>query len=97
MEVHLRDRISRYRLKMTCQHQKIRKLGKKVRKLKKSSNFVKGREAIQMLAKNTHEHAKVVEALKRELEEARDTQEKLKQESAIAAHEKEGWMQERVS
>ncbi|KAJ0444312.1 hypothetical protein HanOQP8_Chr16g0629121 [Helianthus annuus] len=90
MEARLRDRISRYRLKMTWQHQKIRKLGKKVRKLKKSSNFDKGREAIRM-------QAKVVEALKKELEEARDTQEKLKQESATAAREKEGWMQERVS
>ncbi|MFS8027083.1 hypothetical protein Hanom_Chr16g01494441 [Helianthus anomalus] len=92
MEARLRDRISRYHLKndlSATQHQKIRKLGKKVRKLKKSSNFDKGREAIRM-------HVKVVEALKKELEEARDTQEKLKQESATAAREKEGWMQERA-
>ncbi|MFS8027093.1 hypothetical protein Hanom_Chr16g01494541 [Helianthus anomalus] len=83
-EVRLRDRISRYRLK-------------KVRKLKKPSQSDNGRETIQMLAKNTHEHAKVVEALTKELEEARDTQEKLKQERATAAHEKDSWTQERVS
>ncbi|KAF5761399.1 hypothetical protein HanXRQr2_Chr16g0764661 [Helianthus annuus] len=94
-EVCLRDRISRYRLKMTCQHQKIWKLKKKVRKLKKSSQSDNRRETIQMLEKNTHEHAKVVEALTKELEEARDMQEKLKQERATAAHEKDSWTQER--
>ncbi|KAJ0682661.1 hypothetical protein HanPI659440_Chr16g0649891 [Helianthus annuus] len=96
-EVCLRDRISRYRLKMTCQHQKIWKLKKKVRKLKKSSQSDNGRETIQMLEKNTHEHAKVVEALTKELEETRDMQEKLKQERATAAREKDSWTQERVS
>ncbi|MFS8027096.1 hypothetical protein Hanom_Chr16g01494581 [Helianthus anomalus] len=96
-EIRLRDRISRYRLKMTCQHQKIWKLKKKVRKLKKPSQSDNGRETIHMLEKKTREHAKVVEALTKELEEARDMQEKLKQERATAAREKDSGTQERVS
>ncbi|KAJ0439266.1 hypothetical protein HanHA300_Chr16g0623401 [Helianthus annuus] len=73
-EARLRDRISRYRLRMTDQAAKNAKLAKKVRKLKKlkkTTPVEKGTEAIRMLAKNTIEHAKVVEALEKELENAR--------------------------
>ncbi|KAM0048326.1 hypothetical protein Hdeb2414_s0008g00273161 [Helianthus debilis subsp. tardiflorus] len=73
-EARLRDRISRYRLRMTDQVAKNAKLAKKVRKLKKlkkTTPVEKGTEAIRMLAKNTIEHAKVVEALEKELENAR--------------------------
>ncbi|KAK1425181.1 hypothetical protein QVD17_20527 [Tagetes erecta] len=62
-EAQLREQISRCRLRMTFQDTRIAKLVKKVRNLNKST-----------LATNTKisNHAKVVEALKKELEEARD-------------------------
>ncbi|KAI3796549.1 hypothetical protein L1987_39224 [Smallanthus sonchifolius] len=82
-EARLRDRIAGYREKMRLQKAKSAKLAKKVRKLKnlKRSTLDKGREAIEMVAKNTFKHAKVVEALRKELEDARaEGEEKLKAE-----------------
>lgn len=65
-EALLHDRISRYRLRMSLQNEKIVKM---VRKLKdpNTSALAKRREAIRMVAKNSSEHAKVVKALKKKL------------------------------
>ncbi|KAJ0837217.1 hypothetical protein HanRHA438_Chr16g0775791 [Helianthus annuus] len=66
-EARLRDRIPRYCLRMTLQDAKNAKLAKKVRKLKKRAV----------------EHAKVVQALKKEMEDARvEGEEKLKRVSS---------------
>ncbi|KAK1425194.1 hypothetical protein QVD17_20540 [Tagetes erecta] len=88
MEAHLRDQISRYRARMGLQNEKIVKLVKKVRKLKdpNTSALAKGREAMRMVAKNSVEHAKVVEALKKELAEG---EEKFKQVHQQLEQEKE--------
>ncbi|KAI7755069.1 hypothetical protein M8C21_006536 [Ambrosia artemisiifolia] len=100
-EACLRDQIARFRLRMTHQAAKNAKLVNMVRKLKKVGTLGKGQEAIRIPAKNDIEHVKVVEALQKELENARaQTQsvehayEKLKQELEL---EKEGRRQERVS
>ncbi|KAK1425183.1 hypothetical protein QVD17_20529 [Tagetes erecta] len=108
-ETHLREQISRYRLRMTFQDTRIAKLVKKVRNLNKSN-----------LVKNTkiYKHAKVVEALKKELDEACDKHEvmqarhmvecldlkeklakvngELELERELAAREKDNWSKERV-
>ncbi|KAI3743916.1 hypothetical protein L1987_56986 [Smallanthus sonchifolius] len=97
-EVRLRDWISRYRMRMTLQHRKIEKL------TKKSSTPAKGRK---MVAKKT---IKVVEALQKELKDARvegeerlkverEMVERLNGELEVERHEKL-WLQkslERVS
>ncbi|KAK1425195.1 hypothetical protein QVD17_20541 [Tagetes erecta] len=88
MEAHLHDQICRYRMRTSLQNQKIMKLVKAVRKLKdpNTSALAKGREAIRMVAKNSVEHAKVVEALKKELAEG---EEKLKELHQQLEKEKE--------
>ncbi|KAJ0439267.1 hypothetical protein HanHA300_Chr16g0623411 [Helianthus annuus] len=103
-EARLRDMIARYRVRMTHQAAKNAKLAKIVRKLKKMGTLEKGQEAIQMLDKN----AKVVEALQKELENAKLTniiifsklrvdgglQEKLKQEHERVSSERQWLIQE---
>ncbi|KAK1425192.1 hypothetical protein QVD17_20538 [Tagetes erecta] len=91
-EACLRDQIARYRIRMTLQDLKNARLVKKVKKLKdlKRSTLDKGREAIRMLARNAREHAKVTEALQKELDDARaKSEEKLKEVSEELKHERE--------
>ncbi|KAM0004734.1 putative transcription factor WRKY family [Helianthus debilis subsp. tardiflorus] len=96
-EARLHDMIARCRVRMTHQAAKNAKLAKIVRKLKKTGTLEKGQEAIQMLDKN----AKVVEALQKELENARvqiqsveHAYEKLKQEHERVSSERQWLIQE---
>ncbi|MFS8027106.1 putative transcription factor WRKY family [Helianthus anomalus] len=96
-ESRLHDMIPRYSVRMTHQAAKDAKLAKIVRKLKKTGTLEKGQEAIQMLDKN----AKVVEALQKELENARvqiqsveHAYEKLKQEHERVSSERKWLIQE---
>ncbi|KAF5761401.1 hypothetical protein HanXRQr2_Chr16g0764681 [Helianthus annuus] len=91
-EARLRDMIAWYRVRLTHQAAKNAKLAEIVRKLKKTGTLEKGQEAIQMLDKN----AKVVEALQKELENARVQiqSEKLKQEHERVSSERQWLIQE---
>lgn len=64
-EARLRDRIVRYRLRITLQNVKNAKLTKKVKKLTnlKRLNLEKGKELRVMVAENTVKHAKELEGI----------------------------------
>ncbi|KAK1425196.1 hypothetical protein QVD17_20543 [Tagetes erecta] len=80
-EAQLCDKIVQYRVRMSLVHAKNVKLEKKVKKLKdlKGMTLDKGSEAMRMVAVNTVKHEEAVQALQKELEDAR----------AEALHEKE--------